>query len=97
MRGPVRQDHAPLAILQRMVQVAGQDDVARQKARHPEGAFQFRRQAGQHQLGARLVGGILDLGEAVAGRGIQTRHQPEIEHQETAFRMRWESSCLTFC
>ena len=41
----------------------------------------------QHDPRAVRGGDLLDLREAVRGRRIDPGHQPEIEHQEAAFRL----------
>jgi hypothetical protein len=75
----MRGDDRLLARLKRMVEIVGQDDVAGNEAACVEGAPELAREIDQHETGAELVGRLLDLGEAVHGRGIDPGNQAKVE------------------
>jgi hypothetical protein len=77
--GQMRGDDRLLAGLKRAVEIVGQDDIAGDEAACVEGALQVAREIDQHKAGAELVGGVLDLGEAVHGRGIDPGNQAKVE------------------
>ena len=67
-----------LAGFQRPVEIGGDVDVRRNEARVRK-ACAAPGEIDQHETGAELVGRLLDLGEAVHGRGIDPGNQAEIE------------------
>jgi hypothetical protein len=62
-----------------MVEIVDQDDVAGDEAACVEGGLQLAREIDQHEAGAELVGRLLDLAEAVHGRGINPGSQAKVE------------------
>ena len=71
-----------LAGLQGAVEIVGQDDVVGDESRLRNAVRELRRQIDQHETCAELVGGALDLGEAMHGGGIDAGNQAKVEHEE---------------
>jgi hypothetical protein len=65
-----------------MIEIVRQDDVAGGEG--DEGAAEFRQQVHQHGTSAKLLGSLLDLGEAVHGGGIDAGDELKIKQQEAA-------------
>ena len=80
-------DDLVLAPFQRVIEFGHDADVARDELARSQRLLGRGRQMHQHQLDAAVVGGALDLGEAVGRRGIDAGDELEVEHQEAAFRM----------
>src|SRR6476469_5586876 len=68
--------------LQGVVEIVRQDDAARNELAIAERGAELRRQIHQHQTGADIVGGALDLSEAMHGGGIDAGNQAKVEQEE---------------
>src|SRR6476469_5778351 len=68
--------------LQGVVEIVSQDDAARNELAIPERCAELRRQIHQHETCADIVGGALDLSEAMHGGGIDAGNQAKVEQEE---------------
>src|SRR6478609_3639539 len=68
--------------LQGVVEIVRQDDAARNELAIAERGAELRRQIHQHQTGANIVGGTLDLSEAMHGGGMDAGNQAKVEQEE---------------
>ena len=84
--GRMRGDDLLLAELKRPVEVVGEDHVVGDELAIAKGVAELGRQVHQHEARAALVGGALDLDEAVHGGGIDAGDQTKIEQQEAGLR-----------
>ena len=88
----MRGDDLFLAGLERPVEIVGEDHVIGDEFAIAEGLAELGRQIDQHEPGAELVGGPLDLGEAVHRRGIDAGDEAEVEQQEAGLGALGEES-----
>jgi hypothetical protein len=84
--GPVHLDDRVLARFQRVVEVR-HHNYAVSASNGLERAPQFGCEIDQHQPNVLLVGGILDLGEAMGSRRIHANDQAKIKNKEAAIRL----------
>src|SRR5207344_788730 len=68
--------------LQGVIEIVRQDDVGSNDFAVAERGDEFRRQIHEHEAGADIVGGTLDLSKAMHGGGIDTGNQAIIKYEE---------------
>ena len=74
------------ADLQGVIEIVRQDDVVGNDFAVAERGDKLGRQIHEHEAGADIIGGALDLSKAMHGGGIDACHQTIVEDEEAGIR-----------
>src|ERR1700691_5125460 len=84
---PMQLDNSLLAGFQRPIEIGCNEDVIGDELRRTKQSFHLRGKIRQHDFGAGVACGLLDLGKTLRRRGIDPGDAAKIENQKPAIRL----------